>query len=165
MSVGSIGRQYDPVGDRDHRRKSRRDRPRRLLARASLLTRLLLRVGSRELSRAEAGLLATLEDGPRRVTELAETEALAQPTVSQLVDRLARRGLVQRARCAEDGRAVLVSSSPEGRRQLAATQAQYRALMRETMNGLDDDELAELAAATRTLGRLIETLQARSGRA
>lgn len=130
-----------------------------LLARASRLTRLLLRAGSRELSRTEAGLLATLEDGPRRVTELAETEALAQPTVSQLVDRLERRGLVQRARCAEDGRAVLVSASAQGRRQLASTQAQYRALMRDTVAGLDDDELAELAAATRTLGRLIETLQ------
>lgn len=130
-----------------------------LLARASRLTRLLLRAGSRELSRTEAGLLATLEDGPRRVTELAETEALAQPTVSQLVDRLERRGLVERARCAEDGRAVLVSASAQGRRQLASTQAQYRALMRDTMAGLDDDELAELAAATRTLGRLIETLQ------
>ena len=63
-----------------------------LLARASRLTRLLMRSGTRELSRTEAGLLLTLLDGPRRITELAETEALAQPTVTQLVDRLEQRG-------------------------------------------------------------------------
>lgn len=130
-----------------------------LLARASQLTRLLLRAGGRELSRTEAGLLRTLLDGPRRVTELAETEALAQPTVTQVVDRLERRGFVRRGRSADDGRVVLVSVSDAGREQLAATQTQYRALLRGAMDGLEDAEVIELAAATETLGRLIETLQ------
>ncbi len=131
-----------------------------LLARASRLTRLLLRAGGSELSRTEAGLLRTLLDGPRRITELAETEALAQPTVTQLVDRLQARGLVARGRSAQDGRVVLVSVTLDGQRQLRATQAQYRALMREAMGELSDAEVSGLAAATETLAKLIEEVQA-----
>jgi DNA-binding MarR family transcriptional regulator len=130
-----------------------------LLARASRLTRLLMRPGARQLSRTEGGLLLTLLDGPRRITELAETEALAQPTVTQLVDRLEQRGLVGRERSADDGRVVLVSISRSGREQLEAARAQYRARMRAAVGVLSDDELAELVAASDTLGRLIATLQ------
>jgi DNA-binding MarR family transcriptional regulator len=133
-----------------------------LLTRASRLTRLLLRLGPRELSRTEAGLLVTLLDGPRRVTELAVTEALAQPTVTQLVDKLERRGLVVRERSADDGRVVLVSVSAEGRRQLEATRAHSRALMRETVAELSDEELDQLVAAGETLLRLIEAVRQRT---
>jgi DNA-binding MarR family transcriptional regulator len=135
------------------------------LTRASRLTRLLLRAGSRELSRTEAGLLVTLLDGPRRITELAETEAVAQPTVTQLVDKLERRELVHRSRSADDGRVVLVSISPAGREQLASARAELSALLRATVEQLSDDELAALAAASETLARLIETLQPRAAAA
>ena len=130
-----------------------------LLHRASRLTRTLLRAGASELSRTEAGLLGSLVERPRRITELAESEALAQPTVTQLVDRLEARGLVGRGRSATDGRVVLVSISDAGRATLEATRAQTRGLMRAALAGLHDDEIAELAAATETLGRLIDTLQ------
>ncbi len=129
------------------------------VARASQLTRVLLRSGDRALSRTEAGLLKTLLDGPRRVSELAETEALAQPTVTQVVERLERRGHVGKARSPEDGRVVLVSVTDAGRAQLAATQRQYRAQLRTAIGTLSDGELAELAGATRTLERLVEELQ------
>jgi DNA-binding MarR family transcriptional regulator len=130
-----------------------------LLTRASRLTRRLMRSGDRELSRTEAGLLLTLLDGPRRITELAATEALAQPTVTQLVDKLERRDLVARQRSGEDGRVVLVSISPPGREQLEAVRTRLRAQMREVVKGLSDDELAGLVAASETLDRLIERLQ------
>ena len=69
-----------------------------LLARAALLTRLLARQLGGELSRTEAGILITLEGGPRRVTELAELEGLAQPTMTLLVKQLENRGLARRER-------------------------------------------------------------------
>lgn len=131
----------------------------KFVSRASRLTRLLLRAGDRELSRTEAGLLMTLLDGPRRVSELAESEALAQPTVTQVVERLQQRDLVAKARSAEDGRVVLVRITATGRRRLTRTQEAYRGLLREAMAALPDEELAGLAAATLTLERLIEELQ------
>ena len=37
------------------------------------------------------------DTGPRRITDLAEAEAVAQPTITTLVGRLERDGLVRRA--------------------------------------------------------------------
>jgi DNA-binding MarR family transcriptional regulator len=132
-----------------------------LLPRASLLTRLLLRAGDRTLSRTEAGLLGTLMEGPRRITELAETEAVAQPTVTQLVDKLQARGLVARERSPQDGRVVLVTATEAGRAQLTAVRAQYRDLMRDTVRELSDEELTTLVAASETLRRVIDAVQQR----
>jgi DNA-binding MarR family transcriptional regulator len=130
-----------------------------LLGRANRLIRLLMRSGQHELSRTEAGVLATLTEGPRRITELAATEALAQPTVTQLVDKLEGRGLVNRGRSGEDGRVVLVGISPLGVEQLEELRVEIRANMREALADLPDAELTELVHAADTLGGLIEKLQ------
>jgi DNA-binding MarR family transcriptional regulator len=133
-----------------------------LVPRASLLARLLLRRSERgSLSRTEVGLLGALDAGPRRITELAESQVLAQPTVTQLVDRLQRRDLVTRERSAEDGRVVLVSLSAQGRAQLDAVRAQYRALLRTHIADLPDADVDALVTATAALGELIDALQDR----
>jgi DNA-binding MarR family transcriptional regulator len=129
-----------------------------LLGRAARLTRLLMRSGAHEISRTEVGVLATLSEGPRRITQLAMTEALAQPTVTQLVDKLQGRGLVTRTRSKEDGRVVLVAITDDGAAALEAVRAEIRANMREALVELSDAELTELAHAGETMGRLIEKL-------
>jgi DNA-binding MarR family transcriptional regulator len=129
-----------------------------LLGRANRLIRLLMRSGAHELSRTEAGVLSTLTEGPRRITELAATEALAQPTVTQLVDKLEGRGLVARGRSGEDGRVVLVEITALGSEHLEELRAEIRANMREALAHLPDDELTDLTHASETLGGLIETL-------
>jgi DNA-binding MarR family transcriptional regulator len=130
-----------------------------LVPRASLLTRLLLSTGSRSLTRAEGGLLSTLTAGPRRVTELAVSEVLAQPTVTQLVDRLQKRGLVERARDRDDGRVVLVSITAAGREALDQVRAEYRTVLRQAAGELPQEELDALVQATETLQRLIDAVQ------
>src|SRR6185436_12167762 len=85
-----------------------------LLPQAALLTRLLVRQLGGELSRTELGLLKTLGDGPRRITELAELEGLAQPTTTILIKQLEEKGLVTRTRQADDGRVVLVDLTDSG---------------------------------------------------
>jgi DNA-binding MarR family transcriptional regulator len=130
-----------------------------LLGQTSRLTRLLLGSGSRQLSRTEAGLLATLVEGPRRITELAGTEALAQPSVSKLVDKLESEGLVTRQRDDDDGRAVLVSISAEGRLRLESVRGHIRSLLRQTLLELEDEDLAALVAAGEVLEQLVQLLQ------
>src|SRR6266699_3595430 len=100
-----------------------------LMSRAALLTRLLLRQVDAELSRTELGLLRTLSDGPRRITELAELEGLAQPTTTILIKQLEQEGLVQRERRSDDGRVVLVDLTKNGRVALEA----YRERVREAL--------------------------------
>jgi DNA-binding MarR family transcriptional regulator len=129
-----------------------------LLGRAARLTRLLMRSGAHEISRTEVGVLATLSEGPRRITQLAMTEALAQPTVTQLIDKLEGRELVSRSRSEEDGRVVLVEITTAGAAALEAVRALIRANMREALVDLPDAELTELAHAADTMGSLIEKL-------
>jgi DNA-binding MarR family transcriptional regulator len=129
-----------------------------LLGRAARLTRLLMRSGAHKLSRTEVGVLSTLSEGPRRITELAQTEALAQPTVTQLVDKLESRGLVARARSGQDARVVMVEVTPAGTEVFEEVRAEIRANMREALADLPDAELTELVHAAETLGGLIETL-------
>jgi DNA-binding MarR family transcriptional regulator len=129
-----------------------------LLGRAARLTRLLMRSGAHEISRTEVGVLATLSEGPRRITQLAMTEALAQPTVTQLIDKLEGRGLVARSRSEEDGRVVLVEITDAGAAALEVVRALIRANMREALADLPDAELTELAHAAETMGSLIEKL-------
>ena len=131
-----------------------------LLGRAARLTRLLMRSGAHDVSRTEVGVLATLADGPRRITQLAMTEALAQPTITQLVDKLEGRGLVARGRSEDDGRVVLVAITAAGEAALEDVRAEIRANMREALVDLPDDALTELAHAADTMGGLIEKLLA-----
>ena len=129
-----------------------------LLGRAARLTRLLMPSGAHKLSRTEVGVLATLSEGSRRITQLAQTEALAQPTVTQLVDKLEGRGLVARARSGEDARVVMVEVTPAGTEVFEEVRAEIRTSMRDALLHLPDDDLTDLAHASETLGELIETL-------
>jgi DNA-binding MarR family transcriptional regulator len=130
-----------------------------LLPRASLATRLLLRRAQRRISRSEAGLLAALDDGPRRITELADREGLAQPTITLMVKRLLERGWVARERDAADRRAVLVSLTEEGAAVLEEVRADYRSALRGHLAAMSDEEVAALMTATTALQGLIEVLQ------
>ena len=126
---------------------------------AARLSRLLFRHSTAELSRTEAGVLSTLSRGHRRITELADLEGLAQPTVTVLVGKLEERGLVSRGRDTSDGRVVLVDITGEGRAALARLRAEYREVLHHRMASMTDEEVASLRAATETLGALIEALQ------
>jgi DNA-binding MarR family transcriptional regulator len=130
-----------------------------LVPRAALLTRLLLRQVDAELSRTELGLLRTLSDGPRRITELAELEGLAQPTTTIMIKQLEQEGLVQRERRSDDGRVVLVDLTKSGRVALEAYRERVREALGAYIAEITDEQVDQLAAATETLGQLVTLLQ------
>lgn len=124
-----------------------------------LLSRLFWRREQRDITRTEAGVLNSLSDGPRRITELAELEGLAQPTVTLLVGRLEERGLVSRERDPADRRAVLVTASEAGSAALEALRRESRAMFREHIAAMHDHEVDSLIAAAEALGTLVEAIQ------
>jgi DNA-binding MarR family transcriptional regulator len=130
-----------------------------LLPRAAVLVRLLVEQLAGELSRTEVGLLNTLTGGPRRITELAQLERLAQPTMTLLVKRLEQRGLVGRERHADDGRVVLVSLTEAGSAALLEFRARASAALRAYLAEMSDEQIAALAEATETLAGLVTCLQ------
>src|ERR1044072_9081483 len=82
--------------------------------RAYALTRIFFARTPTGPSRTEVGLLAALSTRPFRVTELAAREGITQPAVTQLVNRLASRGWVERRTDPHDGRVVLVALTAAG---------------------------------------------------
>jgi DNA-binding MarR family transcriptional regulator len=128
-----------------------------LLPRATLLVRLLVkRVRSGDLSRTEAEVLNILTDGPRRVTELADMQGVAQPTMTMLIKRLEGREWVTREGVPEDGRVVIVAITEAGALVLEAFRARFLAALRTDLERLSDEQLAALYAATETLGSFVE---------
>lgn len=130
-----------------------------LLPRVAVLTRLLTSELGCELSRTELGLLNTLSSGPRRITELAELERLAQPTLTQLVQRLEQQGFVNRERQTDDRRVVLVRLTEAGAAAFDEFRCRASAALGAHLVELPDAEIESLAAATETMGRLVALLQ------
>lgn len=69
-----------------------------------------------DLSVTQLRLLAILRDREPAMLDLARHLELSKSSVSGLVDRAAGRGLVERTRVEDDGRAVHVRLTREGRR-------------------------------------------------
>ena len=134
-----------------------------LLPHAAMVTRLLIKQVEGEISRTEAGVLNTLIAAPRRITELAELEGLAQPTMTLLVQRLEQRGWVKRERGADDGRVVLVSLTEAGSATLEEFRAQVGAALRVHMDAMSPEQIAALETATEALGSLVDTFLGRFG--
>jgi DNA-binding MarR family transcriptional regulator len=130
-----------------------------LASAASLLARLLVRQLGGELSRTEIGLLSTLGGGPRRITELAAFEGLAQPTMTSLVKQLEQQGLVRRDRQTDDGRVVLVHLTDSGVAALEDYRARARELLGRYLAEIPDEQVEALVGATDALAQLVALLQ------
>ncbi|MGW2550988.1 MarR family winged helix-turn-helix transcriptional regulator [Streptomyces sp. NPDC001635] len=85
--------------------------------------------------------------GPARLTELAAAEGVAQPSMTQLVHRLARMGLVQRVRHPGDRRVVLVAVTKSGRELLSQRQRVHDARLTALLTTLSVEDRRALTAA------------------
>jgi DNA-binding MarR family transcriptional regulator len=77
---------------------------------------LLSRVAAEhDMSLTQLRVLAILRDHEPTMAELATYLGLERSSVSGLIDRAVRRGLVRRDPSSDDGRAVRLSLTPDGR--------------------------------------------------
>jgi len=129
--------------------------------RANTLARLFRVHTSVQATRTEMGVIAILDEGPRRITELAAAEGVTQPAMTLVVNRLEERGWVARRPDPTDARAVLAALTPAGRRVIEQMRVEYRALVHEEMASLSDDDVAALSRAVEVLDQLIERLKER----
>lgn len=124
----------------------------RLERRVAFIWWRLMREVPTDLSRAAASVLVTLRDeGPQRVTALAAHENVTQPTMSTLIHRLERRGLVERNVDAADRRASLVAVTEQGRvvmRERERARAQWLA---EHLAALEPDQREQVQQALQLL--------------
>lgn len=82
--------------------------------------------------------------GDASQTELANGTYKDAPTVSRIIDKLARKKLVERKRYPNDRRRYLVSITPTGRQIHERISPYVSNLRQQTWNGLSEDDFDRL---------------------
>jgi len=126
------------------------------LAQLSFLIQGLLerRAAEHDLSIIQTRLLGVLRDRTPTMNELARFLGLDKSSVTGLVDRAERRGLVARVPSATDRRAVLVSLTDEGRSFVSRAAAAFEADVSALLSRLPPRERETLS---RIVSRLLVT--------
>src|SRR5579859_7746782 len=105
---------------------------------------------NRDLSLTALSALGSLERlGPRRITALAAAEGVSQPSMTQLVQRLELRGLVERGSDPADGRDALAARREHNARRIAVLLAD---LPETEVRALDEALAAVLPGIRRRVG-------------
>lgn len=119
-----------------------------------LLTALIRR--PREISLTSLSTLGTLDrTGPRRITDLAAVEGIAQPSMTALVSTLQSEGYVQRQADANDKRVALIALTEAGRAYMHARRASGADYLARLIDRLPADEAEALNAAVPALTHLL----------
>jgi DNA-binding MarR family transcriptional regulator len=109
---------------------------------------VLTRIGAEnDLSLTQLRVLGILRDRRARMTDLAAFLGLDKSTMSGLVDRAERRGLLARGKNPEDGRVVDVFMTPAGLELFERLEAEGRRALAPAIERLDPqrrDQLVEL---------------------
>jgi DNA-binding MarR family transcriptional regulator len=93
-----------------------------------------------------------------RLRDLNELLLVSQPSVSRLVDKLMKRGLVEKCPDAQDGRGTIVRLTDEGYALYRQVALQHvRVISRVMSAGLDDDDLSTLTALTDRISQGLDT--------
>jgi DNA-binding MarR family transcriptional regulator len=114
-------------------------------------TALDRRAGAYDISPVQARMLATLRDGAPTINELAAQLDLDKSSVSGLVDRAERRGLVRRVRSQLDRRSVRVRLSDRGREIADDVSARFSGDIAALLAPLPVEDRAVLAAQLKLL--------------
>jgi len=113
---------------------------------------------------AQLWALAEVQRRPGvRVTELARAMAVHQSTASNLVERLAKDGLLRRERSREDQRVVLLSLTAAGRATVARAPRPLEGVLPNALNAMAATDLLELQACLEKLAHRLK-VRDRTGR-
>lgn len=121
------------------------------------LTRIIIRLPSNnKLSFTALSVLHTLTlKSPMRLTELAATEQVTQPAITQLVSRLERDGLLERRSDPEDGRVVQVHITDRGAEIIDSRRLERIAQLSKFFEGLTPEEISAFETAIPSLQQLV----------
>lgn len=95
--------------------------------------------------------LAIAADEPLRLGAVAQRMGTTEATASRTVDALAAAGIVRRVHDPDDGRAVLIAATAEGRALLAERRRRFAAFLGRSLAAMPDEETHQLIALLREL--------------
>src|SRR5438270_6383051 len=111
------------------------------------LTRLarMLERGAGGLSLPQFRVLALVEEGGERASQLADRLAVAKPTIRAVVDGLVERGFLKRSADCDDRRATKITLTAAGRRALYDAEHAMHARLHNVLAHADDPKAIERA--------------------
>jgi MarR family transcriptional regulator, organic hydroperoxide resistance regulator len=94
--------------------------------------------------------------GEMESRDFAAAVGISRPTATGVLSTLQRRRLVRRKKAAEDGRVVIVSLTPSGRRKIEELFPRFNAEEAKVAAALSEEEQDRLASTLRILSRGVE---------
>ena len=104
-----------------------------------------------------------LDNGPRRIQELAYAEQVTQPSMTSMVVALEKEAWVMRERDASDGRAVLISLTDLGREVVLEMRAKRAWALAVRLAARPASEVSDVVALIHSIDQLIELLEGEDG--
>ncbi len=104
-----------------------------------------------QLSPGHLQVLIALGKGPHSVSALADTVGVSRPAASQLIDRLAEHGMVERRHDPADRRVVLVDYAPGMQKIARRIMEGRRRRIQEAVKVLTDEEARAFLKGLRLL--------------
>ncbi|HET7229215.1 MAG TPA: MarR family transcriptional regulator [Longimicrobium sp.] len=113
------------------------------------------------LTTAEFGVLEVLyHKGPMLLNEVQRRILVSSGGITYLVDRLEKRGLVERRDCPGDRRARLCALTEPGQSLVASIFPEHAAVIRNALAGLSDEEKDQAVKLLRGIQKTGESLAA-----
>jgi MarR family 2-MHQ and catechol resistance regulon transcriptional repressor len=110
-------------------------------------------IESLELCLSDFGVLEVLlHKGPTPVNAIGEKIGLTSGSITTAVDRLERKGLVERREDAGDRRARVVHPTAAGKKLITSAFAEHEAAMERAASGLTAVERTQFVALAKKLG-------------
>ena len=111
-----------------------------------------------ELTLPQAQALRILRRGPLVTGRLAEELGISAPALTQLTDRLVRKGLIERRNCPDDRRCVIVALTARGTGLVDEFRERRREIFEGALTKLSEVEQEQVLKA---LGMVVAALEAR----
>jgi MarR family 2-MHQ and catechol resistance regulon transcriptional repressor len=99
-----------------------------------------------------------LHKGPLPVNTIGPIVELTPGSISVAVDRLRRKGLVSRTDSSDDRRVRVVALTKKGRDVIVPVFQKHAAMIKEVFSELSSQELRELEASLKRVGKRAESL-------
>src|SRR3954454_18925158 len=110
-----------------------------------------------DLGPSQVAALATIErHGPLSPSELAERERIKRPTATRILGHLEAAGLVERIKDPGDGRAAILSTTPEARELLRRLRARKTAYLAKRLAAMNPEDRRTLERAAELLEEMLE---------
>lgn len=98
-------------------------------------------------------LEALYHKGRLTVREVSEAVLINTGSITYVIDKLEKRGLIERSNCKDDRRVVYIHITDEGKQLMDEIFPEHQRVIEEMMFGISDEEKATVIDVLKRIGR------------